>query len=139
MSRQCLSPGPTLRENNVSGRASQRRRGLRNDDPYLTETSLTPNSPSAPSHDGSNYHAIQAKSVIQIDLHNPYYICRERQLLLRSALQLVNRIAASGPGHSTAGIEEEPQLQDSALTLPETPSHELLLMLLPGTDMSLGF
>ena len=137
ISRQCPSPGLIVRGNSIPGRIPRARRRLGDHDTNPTEAFLTPGSPSVTSHDGSNYHAIQAKSVIQIDLHNPYYINRERQSLLKSALQLVNRIAASEPDHNAAAMEEEPRLQDSALTLPEAPSHELLFMLLSGISICL--
>lgn len=130
--RHCPSPGLTVREDDLPGRAPPRTRDPGNYVRNQAETSLTPEGPSTSSDGGSNYHAIQAKSVIQIDLHNPCDISREQQSLLKSALQLVNSIAASESSNSVTAPEEEPLLQDPASIYPESPSHELLFMLLPG-------
>ncbi|GKZ57721.1 hypothetical protein AnigIFM49718_003055 [Aspergillus niger] len=93
------------------------------------ERSPTTTAQSTPSVEGPNYHAIQAKNIIQLELNDSRHINRGRQSILRSALQLVNRIAESEPQHPDE-IIEEPQPTDPALTIPDAPPRELLFMLL---------
>ncbi|KAJ5341707.1 hypothetical protein N7541_010831 [Penicillium brevicompactum] len=136
--RHCPSPGLTVRKDDLPGQAPPRTRNLGNYGRNQADTSLTPEGPSTTSDGGSNYHAIQAKSVIQIDLHNPCDISREQQSLLKSALQLVNSIADSESNNSVTALEEETSLQDSASICPESPSRELLFMLLHGPQESIS-
>ncbi|OJJ33537.1 hypothetical protein ASPWEDRAFT_114522 [Aspergillus wentii DTO 134E9] len=130
-------PGRATRGDSLDGRAtpSKRQRGD-HDQQHPVERSPIPAALSTTSDGGSNYHALQAKGVIQIDLHNPSCIGRERQALLKSALHLVSSIAETGPHHSEIAMEEESHPQNYALTVPETPSRELLFMLLPGPPES---
>ncbi|CAK40739.1 Zn(II)2Cys6 transcription factor [Aspergillus niger] len=93
------------------------------------ERSPTTTAQSTPSVEGPNYHAIQAKNIIQLELNDSRHVNRGRQSILRSALQLVNRIAESEPQHPDE-IIEEPQPSDPALTIPDAPPRELLFMLL---------
>ncbi|TPR04689.1 Meiotically up-regulated protein [Aspergillus niger] len=100
------------------------------------ERSPTTTAQSTPSVEGPNYHAIQAKNIIQLELNDSRHINRGRQSILRSALQLVNRIAESEPQHPDE-IIEEPQPSDPALTIPDAPPRELLFMLLKGPPESI--
>ncbi|KAK1142350.1 hypothetical protein N8T08_007902 [Aspergillus melleus] len=77
----------------------------------------------------SNYHAIQARNIIELELADCQAIGRERQSILRSALQLVSSVAENEPGHS-GSIPENPRPTDPAITIPEAPPRELLFMLL---------
>lgn len=85
--------------------------------------------PSTASAVGSNYHAIQAKNVIQLELGDSSSISRERQSILKDALQLVSSIAETVPRDADA---EELYPSDPAITVPDTPPRELLFMLLRG-------
>ncbi|RDH21196.1 hypothetical protein M747DRAFT_322606 [Aspergillus niger ATCC 13496] len=100
------------------------------------ERSPTTTAQSTPSVEGPNYHAIQAKNIIQLELNDSRHVNRGRQSILRSALQLVNRIAESEPQHPDE-IIEEPQPSDPALTIPDAPPRELLFMLLKGPPESI--
>ncbi|PYI21643.1 hypothetical protein BO99DRAFT_420552 [Aspergillus violaceofuscus CBS 115571] len=93
----------------------------------------SPDAVSTTSDEGSNYHAIQAKNIIQIDLQNPRLISREQQSVLKSALQLVSSMADHQPPPS---LEEENHLHDCPSTVAEVPPRELLFMLLPGPPES---
>lgn len=95
------------------------------------ERSLTTPTHSTPSVEGPNYHAIQAKNIIQLELNDSRHVDRGRQSILRSALQLVSQIAESEPQHSDE-IMEEFQPNDPALSIPDAPPRELLFMLLQG-------
>ncbi|RDW76313.1 uncharacterized protein DSM5745_06305 [Aspergillus mulundensis] len=99
--------------------------------------SPSPAAPSTPSDDGSDYLAIQARKVIQIDLHNPRSVSRERQALLKSALQLVGSIADSEPRHGFPGVEGEFRPSGSPWPVLQAPPRELLFMLLPGPPESM--
>jgi hypothetical protein len=83
----------------------------------------------------SNYHAIQAKNVIQLELDDSRSaLSQERQSILRSALQLVTEIAASERHQGDAVAENE--LLDDGLAVPESPPREMLFMLLRGMQGS---
>ncbi|PYH86714.1 hypothetical protein BO82DRAFT_271971 [Aspergillus uvarum CBS 121591] len=113
------SPGPAVRETTLP-----RQRGVH---------SSTPTASSITTDEESNYHAIHAKGVIQIDLQNHQAISIEQQALLKSALQLTSSIAGS---QAVSAIEEESSEPDSSSPVPETPPRELLFMLLPGAPES---
>ncbi|RAH55253.1 hypothetical protein BO85DRAFT_377202 [Aspergillus piperis CBS 112811] len=100
------------------------------------ERSLTTPTNSTPSVEGPNYHAIQAKNIIQLELNDSRHVNRGRQSILRSALQLVSQIAESEPQHSDE-IMEEFQPNDPALSIPDAPPRELLFMLLQGPPESM--
>ncbi|OJI83003.1 hypothetical protein ASPTUDRAFT_123266 [Aspergillus tubingensis CBS 134.48] len=100
------------------------------------ERSLTTPTHSTPSVEGPNYHAIQAKNIIQLELNDSRHVNRGRQSILRSALQLVNQIAESEAQHSDEIIEEF-QPNDPALSIPDAPPRELLFMLLQGPPESM--
>lgn len=92
----------------------------------------SPDAISTTSDEGSNYHAIQAKNIIQIDLQNPRFISREQQSILKSALELVSTMASHQP---PTALEEGSHLHDPPGTIPKVPPRELLFMLLPGIDI----
>ncbi|CAG7987325.1 unnamed protein product [Penicillium salamii] len=135
-SRPCSNPGTTANRNSLTSESSSTTRQPRYHDTDPAVRSPTPGAMSASSNDGSNYHATQAKSVIQIDLHNPQHISRERQSLLKSALQLVSSIAESEPRHNATSVREESRPLVSDHIIPQRPSRELLYMLLPGPPES---
>ncbi|KAL4868691.1 hypothetical protein BDV12DRAFT_169235 [Aspergillus spectabilis] len=88
--------------------------------------------------DDSNYHAIQAKNVIQLELDDSRSISRERQCILKSALELVSEIARSEHRHSDLLVEDEPLLEEGpAIVIPDAPPRELLFMLLRGPSESM--
>ncbi len=89
----------------------------------------TPNSTT--DADDSNYHAIQAKDIIQLELDDSRYISRERQIILRSALQLVNEIAEKERPQSGTFMEDGSP-EAPTIPIPEVPPRELLFMLLRG-------
>ncbi|KAI2848394.1 transcriptional regulator family: Fungal Specific TF [Aspergillus niger] len=120
-----LNRSPTLEHSQLDNQVSDSR-----------ERSPTTTAQSTPSVEGPNYHAIQAKNIIQLELNDSRHINRGRQSILRSALQLVNRIAESEPQHPDE-IIEEPQPSDTALTIPDAPPRELLFMLLKGPPESI--
>ncbi|KAL4784428.1 hypothetical protein BJX76DRAFT_219752 [Aspergillus varians] len=98
-------------------------------------------SPATPSHsitgaDDSNYHAIQAKNIIQLELDDSRFISRERQAILRSALELVSKIADNGRRQADVLTGDEPP-EESIGSFPEGPPRELLFMLLPGPSESI--
>ncbi|PLB44949.1 hypothetical protein P170DRAFT_450012 [Aspergillus steynii IBT 23096] len=86
---------------------------------------------STPGANGSNYHALQAKNIIELELDDCQLISRERQSILRSALQVVSSVAESEPYQSGNAIEH-PRPTDPTVTIPEEPPRELLFMLLQG-------
>ncbi|KAL4814836.1 hypothetical protein BDW67DRAFT_176800 [Aspergillus spinulosporus] len=93
--------------------------------------------PSTEGDNTSNYHAIQAKNVIQLELDDSRSgISQERQSILRSALQLVTEIAASEHHQGDAVVENESP--DDGLAVPESPPREMLFMLLRGPMESAG-
>ncbi|RAK75313.1 Zn(II)2Cys6 transcription factor [Aspergillus fijiensis CBS 313.89] len=104
---------------------------------YPDSTSIarppSPDAISTTSDEGSNYHAIQAKNIIQIDLQNPRFISREQQSILKSALELVSTMASHQP---PTALEEGSHLHDPPGTIPKVPPRELLFMLLPGPPES---
>ncbi|KAI3021623.1 transcriptional regulator family: Fungal Specific TF [Aspergillus niger] len=120
-----LNRSPTLEHSQINNQVLDSR-----------ERSPTTTAQSTPSVEGPNYHAIQAKNIIQLELNDSRHINRGRQSILRSALQLVNRIAESEPQHPDE-IIEEPQPSDPALTIPDAPPRELLFMLLKGPPESI--
>ncbi|CAG8149530.1 unnamed protein product [Penicillium salamii] len=101
------------------------------------ERPTTPTAGSTTSDKGSNYHAIQAKNIIQIDLQNSLHFSRERQSLLKSALELVSSISDSQHLHMVAAMEEESRSQDPPCPIPDSPPRELIFLLLPGPPESL--
>ncbi|RDW94176.1 Zn(II)2Cys6 transcription factor [Aspergillus mulundensis] len=90
--------------------------------------------PSTEGDNASNYHAIQAKNIIQLELDDSRF-SQERQAILRSALQLVTKIAAS-ERHQADMVAED--LSDDGLDVPESPPREMLFMLLRGPTESMG-
>ncbi|KAL4738757.1 hypothetical protein BDV11DRAFT_205717 [Aspergillus similis] len=93
--------------------------------------------PSTEGDNASNYHAIQAKNVIQLELDDSRSgISQERQSILKSALQLVTEIAASERHQGDAVAENESF--DDGLAVPESPPREMLFMLLRGPLESAG-
>ncbi|CBF75762.1 transcription factor domain-containing protein [Aspergillus nidulans FGSC A4] len=95
------------------------------------------NTPSTEGDNTSNYHAIQAKNVIQLELDDSRSgLSQERQSILRSALQLVTDIAAS-ERHQGDALAENESLDDG-LAVPESPPREMLFMLLRGPMESPG-
>lgn len=105
----------------------------RNDGHDSTEKSPAATTRSTLGTNGSKYHAIQARNIIQLELDDCRCITRERQHILRSALQLVSRIAGSDdPLYSATTIEDEPGPTDPGIAIPEKPPRELLFMLLRG-------
>ncbi|KAL4773010.1 hypothetical protein BDW60DRAFT_222178 [Aspergillus nidulans var. acristatus] len=95
------------------------------------------NTPWTEGDNTSNYHAIQAKNVIQLELDDSRSaLSQERQSILRSALQLVTEIAASERHQGDAVAENE--LLDDGLAVPESPPREMLFMLLRGPMESAG-
>ncbi|RAL06924.1 fungal specific transcription factor domain-containing protein [Aspergillus homomorphus CBS 101889] len=124
---------PWVGENGPLGDSGSRPRGVGQHGQNPTEWP-PPTAVSTTSDDGSNYHAMQAKDIIQIDLQNSLHISRERQSLLKSALELVSSIADS---QTLTAMEEEPRSHDPPYPIPETPPRELLFMLLPGPPESL--
>ncbi|BCS16282.1 hypothetical protein ALUC_80489A [Aspergillus luchuensis] len=139
-------PPQTQRSNRQSGRRAAERNVNRStaiehsqpNDQVLDsrERSLTTPTHSTPSVEGPNYHAIQAKNIIQLELNDSRHVDRGRQSILRSALQLVSQIAESEPQHSDE-IMEEFQPNDPALSIPDAPPRELLFMLLQGPPESM--
>lgn len=89
----------------------------------------TPNS--AADADDSNYHAIQAKDIIELELDDSRFISHERQVVLRSALQLVNEIAERERRQSGTFMEDGSP-EAPTIPVPEVPPRELLFMLLRG-------
>ncbi|KAF9895202.1 hypothetical protein FE257_000104 [Aspergillus nanangensis] len=84
--------------------------------------------------DGTNYHAIQAKDIIQLELDDGRYISHDRQCILKSALQLVSEIAETEYRQPDRAVDQEILHEDSAVSIPEVPPRELLFMLLPSID-----
>ncbi|KAJ5087373.1 hypothetical protein N7456_010989 [Penicillium angulare] len=119
----------------IPGRAFSTRSRLENKVHIPVDNGLTPAALSTRSDDGSNYHAIQARNIIEIDIRNPS-ISLERQSLLKFALQLVNDNATSSPRPDDLPAEEEYRPQNNSLAVPDKPSRELLFMLLPGAPES---
>ncbi|KAL5000552.1 hypothetical protein BDV10DRAFT_192846 [Aspergillus recurvatus] len=100
------------------------------------ETSCV-NTPSTEGDNASNYHAIQAKNVIQLELDDSRSgLSQERQSILKSALQLVTELAA-GERHQADAAAEDESLDDG-LAVPESPPREMLFMLLRGPTVSVG-
>ncbi|KAL4747374.1 hypothetical protein BDW72DRAFT_206528 [Aspergillus terricola var. indicus] len=92
--------------------------------------------PSTEGDNASNYHAIQAKNVIQLELDDSRSgLSQERQLILKSALQLVTEIAASERRQGDAVTEDE-SLDGFAVL--DSPPREMLFMLLRGPTGSAG-
>ncbi|OJJ64671.1 hypothetical protein ASPSYDRAFT_75230 [Aspergillus sydowii CBS 593.65] len=123
------APEFTVLEFNRSSRPRQMRPGgvdqvLRGLSPATTPNSTT-------DADDSNYHAIQAKDIIQLELDDSRYISRERQIILRSALQLVNEIAEKERPQSGTFMEDGSP-EAPTIPIPEVPPRELLFMLLRG-------
>ncbi|GKZ35787.1 hypothetical protein AbraIFM66950_006582 [Aspergillus brasiliensis] len=100
------------------------------------ESSPTTTANSTSSVEGPNYHANQAKNIIQLELNDSRHSRRGRQSILRSALQLVSRIADSEPQNPDEIIEES-QPSYSALMIPAAPPRELLFMLIQGPPESI--
>ncbi|KAL4989127.1 hypothetical protein BDW68DRAFT_176247 [Aspergillus falconensis] len=95
------------------------------------------NTPSTEGHNASNYHAIQAKNVIQLELDDSRSgLSQERQSILKSALQLVTEIAA-GERHQADAVAED-DTSDDGLAVPDSPPREMLFMLLRGPMGSVG-
>ncbi|RAQ78479.1 hypothetical protein COH21_011994 [Aspergillus flavus] len=109
-----------------------------NDDHDSTEKSPAATTRPVLSADGSKYHAIQARNIIQLELDDCRCISRERQSILRSALQMVSRVAESDPLCSATSVEEEPWPIDPDIAVPESPPRELLFMLLQGPPESVS-
>ncbi|KAL4893370.1 hypothetical protein BDV59DRAFT_178104 [Aspergillus ambiguus] len=109
-----------------------------NDGHDSTEKSPAATTRSVLSADGSKHHAIQARNIIQLELDDSRCISRERQSILRSALQLVSRVAENDPLYSATTVEEEPWPTDSDIALPGSPPRELLFMLLQGPPESVS-
>ncbi|KAL6236203.1 hypothetical protein BDW75DRAFT_229656 [Aspergillus navahoensis] len=100
------------------------------------ETSST-TTPSTEGGNASNYHAIQAKNVIQLELGNSRSgLSQERQSIMKSALQLVTKIASS-ERHQADAITEGESFDDE-LAAPEAPPRDMLFMLLRGPTESVG-
>ncbi|KAL4882659.1 hypothetical protein BJY04DRAFT_217152 [Aspergillus karnatakaensis] len=79
--------------------------------------------------DEANYHAIQAKNIIQIELGDSRITSNKMQSILKSALELVNGIATSEHRHADLLHEEETFEQELALSIPDVPPREMLFML----------
>ena len=97
------------------------------------ETSPASDACSAADADESNYHAIQAKSIIQLELDDSRFITIGRTSILRSALQLVSDIAEKERHQSALFAEGEPPVEPD-VTVPDSPPREMLFMLLRGTE-----
>lgn len=104
-----------------------------NDGHGSTEKSPAATTRSVLGADGSKYHAIQARNIIQLELDDSRCISRERRSILRSALQLVSRVAESDPLYSATTVEDESFPTDPDIAIPGSPPRELLFMLLQGT------
>ncbi|KAL3474797.1 hypothetical protein BJX99DRAFT_230995 [Aspergillus californicus] len=127
-------PRARVASNNLDGQNNPGERiyDTHGQDPDSEERSPATNTPWTASADGSNYHAIQAKNIIELELDDSRYINRDRQALLKSALQLVNRLADSEPRCFDADLPDGPAPAESAIITPESPPRELLFMLLRG-------
>ncbi|PWY69632.1 hypothetical protein BO94DRAFT_590416 [Aspergillus sclerotioniger CBS 115572] len=92
---------------------------------------ITPESNPTPGADadGSNYHAIQAKSVIELELGDCRHISKGQQSILSSALQLVSQLAEKESVESGEN-EGDILVEDPSVTIPESPPPELLFLLL---------
>ncbi|KAL4800761.1 hypothetical protein BDV19DRAFT_375440 [Aspergillus venezuelensis] len=95
------------------------------------EASAASDTCSAADADDSNYHAIQAKSIIQLELDDSRFITIGRTSILRSALQLVSEIAEKERHQSALFAEGEPPVEPD-VTAPSPPPREMLFMLLRG-------
>ncbi|RAK97342.1 transcription factor domain-containing protein [Aspergillus ibericus CBS 121593] len=97
-----------------------------------SEWGVTPDSIGTPGTDagGSNYHAIQAKSVIELELGDCRHISKEQQSILNSALQLVSQLAEKEPVEAEGCLGADGFTEDPTLSVPESPPPELLFMLL---------
>ncbi|PYH49003.1 transcription factor domain-containing protein [Aspergillus saccharolyticus JOP 1030-1] len=85
--------------------------------------------------DSSNYHAAQARSIIEVELDDCRHIILEQQSALRAALDLVSRIADSERVGSNAPAEDGFSV-DSSVGIPDAPPLELIFMLFPGYQWS---
>ncbi|KAL4910619.1 hypothetical protein BDW74DRAFT_184459 [Aspergillus multicolor] len=94
----------------------------------------SPMTPSTEGDNASNYHAIQAKNIIQLELDDSRFN-QERQDILRSALQLVTEIAATERHQADTAVDDP---LDDAHDVPESPPREMLFMLLRGPTESVG-
>ncbi|PYI09394.1 hypothetical protein BO78DRAFT_308323 [Aspergillus sclerotiicarbonarius CBS 121057] len=92
----------------------------------MTPDSATPGTDAG----GSNYHAIQARSVIELELGDCRHISKEQQSILNSALQLVSELAEKEPVESEGCLGGNGLIGDPSVTVPESPPPELLFMLL---------
>ncbi|KAL4925997.1 Zn(II)2Cys6 transcription factor [Aspergillus undulatus] len=117
-----------------------RSRQVHNDAPDLgqvpRDTSPASDGCSAADADDSNYHAIQAKSIIQLELDDSRFITIGRQSILKTALQLVSEIAENERRQSNLFAEDE-LLEELAVSVPELPPREMLFMLLRGPRESI--
>ncbi|OJK02977.1 hypothetical protein ASPACDRAFT_40293 [Aspergillus aculeatus ATCC 16872] len=88
--------------------------------------------------DSSNYHAVQARSIIEVVLDDCRHISHEQQSVLKAALDLVSQMADSVPVESTTSAEEGFSV-DPSIAVPEAPPQELIFMLLPGSTSREGY
>jgi len=82
--------------------------------------------------DCSNHHAMRARSVIQLELVDSRHASQKQQIVLKSALQLVNQIGGCGEKQPAENVGNETTViptEDPAI-VPDAPPAELLLMLL---------
>ncbi|RAL10283.1 fungal specific transcription factor domain-containing protein [Aspergillus homomorphus CBS 101889] len=81
--------------------------------------------------DSSNYHAAQARSIIEVELDDCRHISHEQQSALKAALDLVSQIADTERLESDATAEDRFSI-DPDIAIPDAPPPELIFMLLPG-------
>jgi hypothetical protein len=90
--------------------------------------------------DESTHHAEQARVIIQSELDGNERMNRERQAILKSALEFVNSMARG----ANSGPDEAPTFDvphGECANIPESiePSPELLYMLLRGNCISISY
>lgn len=79
--------------------------------------------------DGSNHPAIQARSILQLELGTSRSKGHERESILRSALQLVSSIADSHPPPDTI-TGNQSYSEHLPVAVPDSPPPEMLYMAL---------